>query len=212
ATDVWASMGHEEERIKRLRIFSSYQINAELMSLAKPDALFMHCLPAHRGEEVSGEVLDAPNSVVWDEAENRLHTKKALLEILCQYLLHPLFTLSGPVPRRPPPPAETAPSLCRSGGLGCTRLYTTYPQSTHIKSPCNTASIALSCVLDWKIIYILYPVHFTGPGKMPGNGVSFTLFRDFYRHLCTCSTQRSAKRLTDPYSEHHGEPHADRSP
>jgi len=84
ATDVWASMGHEEERIKRLRIFSSYQINAELMSLAKPDALFMHCLPAHRGEEVSGEVLDAPNSVVWDEAENRLHTKKALLEFLCQ--------------------------------------------------------------------------------------------------------------------------------
>lgn len=84
ATDVWASMGHEEERIKRLRIFSNYQIDAELMSLAKPDALFMHCLPAHRGEEVSSEVLDAPDSVVWDEAENRLHTKKALLEFLCR--------------------------------------------------------------------------------------------------------------------------------
>lgn len=83
ATDVWASMGHEQERIKRLRIFSSYQIDAELMALAKPDALFMHCLPAHRGEEVSSEVLDAPDSVVWDEAENRLHTKKALLEFLC---------------------------------------------------------------------------------------------------------------------------------
>ena len=84
ATDVWASMGHEEERIKRLRVFSDYQINAELMSLAKPDALFMHCLPAHRGEEVSADVLDSPDSVVWDEAENRLHTKKALLEFLCQ--------------------------------------------------------------------------------------------------------------------------------
>lgn len=83
ATDVWASMGHEEERAKRIRIFSDYQVNAELMSLAKSDALFMHCLPAHRGEEVTAEVLDAPDSVVWDEAENRLHTKKALLEFLC---------------------------------------------------------------------------------------------------------------------------------
>ncbi|OGT72669.1 MAG: ornithine carbamoyltransferase [Gammaproteobacteria bacterium RIFCSPLOWO2_02_FULL_57_10] len=83
ATDVWASMGHEEERARRLRLFADYQINAELLSLAKSDALFMHCLPAHRGEEVTAEVLDAPGSVVWDEAENRLHTKKALLEFLC---------------------------------------------------------------------------------------------------------------------------------
>lgn len=83
ATDVWASMGHEEERARRLRLFAGYQINAELLSLAKSDALFMHCLPAHRGEEVTAEVLDAPSSVVWDEAENRLHTKKALLEFLC---------------------------------------------------------------------------------------------------------------------------------
>lgn len=83
ATDVWASMGHEEERARRLRLFADFQINTELLSLAKSDTLFMHCLPAHRGEEVTAEVLDAPNSVVWDEAENRLHTKKALLEFLC---------------------------------------------------------------------------------------------------------------------------------
>ncbi|MDP1930709.1 MAG: ornithine carbamoyltransferase [Gammaproteobacteria bacterium] len=83
ATDVWASMGHEEERARRIRLFAAYQINTELLSLAKSDALFMHCLPAHRGEEVTAEVLDAPGSVVWDEAENRLHTKKALLEFLC---------------------------------------------------------------------------------------------------------------------------------
>ncbi len=83
ATDVWASMGHEEERVKRIRLFSDYQINAELLSLARPDALFMHCLPAHRGEEVTADILDAPGSVVWDQAENRLHTKKALLEFLC---------------------------------------------------------------------------------------------------------------------------------
>ncbi len=83
ATDVWASMGQEEERQKRLRIFSDFQVNAELMTYAKSDALFMHCLPAHRGEEVTADVLDATDSVVWDEAENRLHTKKALLEFLC---------------------------------------------------------------------------------------------------------------------------------
>lgn len=83
-TDVWASMGQEEERLKRLKIFADYQVDTEMMALAKPDALFLHCLPAHRGEEVSAEVIDAPNSVVWDEAENRLHTKKALLEFLCK--------------------------------------------------------------------------------------------------------------------------------
>ncbi|MCB1666154.1 MAG: ornithine carbamoyltransferase [Pseudomonadales bacterium] len=84
ATDVWASMGQEEERQKRLKIFADYQVDEEMMALAKSDALFFHCLPAHRGEEVSAGVLDAPNSVVWDEAENRLHTKKALLEFLCK--------------------------------------------------------------------------------------------------------------------------------
>jgi ornithine carbamoyltransferase len=83
ATDVWASMGHEEERQIRLDRFKGYEVTPELMSHARADALFMHCLPAHRGEEVAGEVLDAPDSVVWDEAENRLHAQKALLEFLC---------------------------------------------------------------------------------------------------------------------------------
>ena len=82
-TDVWASMGQEEEQRKREQAFSSFQVNAELMSLAAPDALFMHCLPAHRDEEVTAEVIDGPQSVVWQEAENRLHAQKALLEFLC---------------------------------------------------------------------------------------------------------------------------------
>jgi len=82
ATDVWTSKGHEAERERRLRLFAAYQIKAELLSHARSDVLFMHCLPAHRGEEVTAEVLDAPDAVVWDEAENRLHTKKALLEFL----------------------------------------------------------------------------------------------------------------------------------
>lgn len=83
ATDVWASMGHEEERKLRLQRFKDYQVTQELMAQARSDALFMHCLPAHRGEEVAADVLDAPDSVVWDEAENRLHAQKALLEFLC---------------------------------------------------------------------------------------------------------------------------------
>ncbi len=81
-TDVWASMGQEQQQDRRNASFSSYQVNAELMALAKPEALFMHCLPAHRGEEVSAEVLDKENSVIWDEAENRLHSQKALLDYL----------------------------------------------------------------------------------------------------------------------------------
>ncbi len=82
ATDVWASMGQEEEQAKRETAFAPYQVNDALMSAAKPDALFMHCLPAHRGEEVSAGVIDGKQSVVWDEAENRLHAQKALLEFL----------------------------------------------------------------------------------------------------------------------------------
>ena len=81
-TDVWASMGQEDERAARLALFRDYQVNSGLMAKASPDALFMHCLPAHRGEEVSAEVIDGPQSVVWDEAENRLHAQKALLEYL----------------------------------------------------------------------------------------------------------------------------------
>ncbi|RKZ44951.1 MAG: ornithine carbamoyltransferase [Gammaproteobacteria bacterium] len=82
STDVWASMGQEEEHSKRAQIFAPYQVNSRLMSFAKSDALFMHCLPAHRGEEVSAEGIDGPQSVVWAQAENRLHSQKALLEFL----------------------------------------------------------------------------------------------------------------------------------
>ncbi|MSQ60679.1 MAG: ornithine carbamoyltransferase [Betaproteobacteria bacterium] len=81
-TDVWTSMGFEEQLDQRKAAFSPYQVNAELMAAAKPGALFMHCLPAHRGEEVSAHVMESPNSVVWDEAENRMHTQKALMEYL----------------------------------------------------------------------------------------------------------------------------------
>lgn len=81
-TDVWASMGQEEEQKIREDKFSNYQVTPELMSHAKSNALFMHCLPAHRGEEISHDMLEHPSSVVWDEAENRLHSQKALLEFL----------------------------------------------------------------------------------------------------------------------------------
>jgi len=81
-TDVWASMGQEEEQAKREAAFAPYQVNKTLMAAASKDALFMHCLPAHRGEEVSADVIDGEQSVVWDEAENRLHAQKALLEFL----------------------------------------------------------------------------------------------------------------------------------
>ena len=82
ATDVWASMGQERENAGRREIFAGFQVNSELLAGAAPDALFMHCLPAHRGEEVSAELLERKDAVVWDEAENRLHTQKALLEYL----------------------------------------------------------------------------------------------------------------------------------
>jgi ornithine carbamoyltransferase len=81
-TDVWASMGQEEEQRKREKAFAEFQVNESVMAMAADDALFMHCLPAHRGEEVSAGVIDGPQSVVWDEAENRLHAQKALLEFL----------------------------------------------------------------------------------------------------------------------------------
>jgi ornithine carbamoyltransferase len=81
-TDVWTSMGFEAENEARRRAFADWMVDADMMRQAKPDALFMHCLPAHRGEEVAAEVIDGPQSVVWDEAENRLHAQKALLELL----------------------------------------------------------------------------------------------------------------------------------
>ncbi|MCB1709995.1 MAG: ornithine carbamoyltransferase [Halioglobus sp.] len=81
-TDVWASMGQEEEQLKRAKAFARYQVNAELMSHTASGALYMHCLPAHRGEEISAELMDAPATVIWDEAENRLHAQKALMETL----------------------------------------------------------------------------------------------------------------------------------
>ena len=78
-TDVWASMGQEEEQNQRLKDFDGYQVNKKLMDVANSGAIFMHCLPAHRGEEVSAEIIDGDQSVVWDEAENRLHAQKALM-------------------------------------------------------------------------------------------------------------------------------------
>ncbi|MCK5140479.1 MAG: ornithine carbamoyltransferase, partial [Thermodesulfovibrionia bacterium] len=81
-SDVWASMGQESEKEERLKIFRPYQINEDILSLAKPDAIVMHCLPAHRGEEITDDVMDSPQSVVVDQAENRLHAQKALLEML----------------------------------------------------------------------------------------------------------------------------------
>lgn len=83
-TDVWASMGQERERARRAEIFAPYQVNSRLMSMAKKDALFMHCLPAHRGEEVTNDVMESRQSIVFDQAENRLHTQKAIMvQLLC---------------------------------------------------------------------------------------------------------------------------------
>ena len=81
-TDVWTSMGYEAEQFERKSVFADWQVDQEMMDVSAKDSLFMHCLPAHRGEEVTSDVIDGPNSVVWDEAENRLHVQKALLEYL----------------------------------------------------------------------------------------------------------------------------------
>ena len=81
-TDVWASMGKEKEHEERVKVFRPYQVNAELVKRAKQDHIFMHCLPAHRGEEVTDEIADAKNSVIFDQAENRLHTQKALMALI----------------------------------------------------------------------------------------------------------------------------------
>jgi len=81
-TDVWSSMGQEAEQMMRSRIFIDYQINSELLSVARPDAIVMHCLPAHRGEEITDEAMEGPHSVIFDQAENRLHVQKAILTLL----------------------------------------------------------------------------------------------------------------------------------
>jgi ornithine carbamoyltransferase len=81
-TDVWASMGQEAERTERIEVFSHYQVNADLMNKAAPGAVVLHCLPAHRGEEITDEVIDGPQSVVFDEAENRLHAHKAIMALV----------------------------------------------------------------------------------------------------------------------------------
>jgi ornithine carbamoyltransferase len=83
-TDVWASMGREQEKKERAEIFAPFQVNSELMAKAKSDAFFMHCLPAHRGEEVTDEVIDSPQSIVYDQAENRLHIQKAIMLLLLE--------------------------------------------------------------------------------------------------------------------------------
>jgi ornithine carbamoyltransferase len=79
ATDTWVSMGMESEKEQRVKVFSSYTVDERLMNLADKDAVFLHCLPAYRGYEVSAEVIDGPKSLIWDEAENRLHAQKALM-------------------------------------------------------------------------------------------------------------------------------------
>ena len=83
-TDVWASMGQESEQQERASLFAPFQVNEELMSHTAPDSLYMHCLPAHRGEEISAGLMDAPDTIIWREAENRLHAQKALIEALLQ--------------------------------------------------------------------------------------------------------------------------------
>jgi len=84
-TDVWTSMGQEEETEKRLKVFSPYQVNTALVAQARPDVIVMHCLPAHRGQEITDEVADGPHSVLFDQAENRLHAQKAILALLMSY-------------------------------------------------------------------------------------------------------------------------------
>ncbi len=81
-TDVWASMGQEDEAVARVATFQPFQVDAALLATAAPDAIVLHCLPAHRGEEIAADVIDGPRSAVWDQAEDRLHVQKALLELL----------------------------------------------------------------------------------------------------------------------------------
>jgi ornithine carbamoyltransferase len=112
-TDTWTSMGQEAETEKRRRVFPPYQVNAALLSEAAPDAIVMHCLPAHRGEEITDEVMDGPQSVVFPQAENRLHAQKAIL----YYLLaeHEAEAKSKPAARTVRPPATSRKAERRRG-------------------------------------------------------------------------------------------------
>jgi len=83
-TDTWVSMGQEDEKAERLALFGAYAVTPEAMTLARPDAIVLHCLPAYRGLEIAADVIDGPQSVVWDEAENRLHAQKAVLAFLLE--------------------------------------------------------------------------------------------------------------------------------
>lgn len=123
-TDVWTSMGYEAENEARRKAFTDWCVDAEMMAAARPDALFMHCLPAHRGEEVMADVIDGPQSVVWDEAENRMHVQKALMEYLCSAAYKPLPTPFPCWPRRNPTPCaratRPAPTASACARLSCT--------------------------------------------------------------------------------------------
>jgi len=122
-TDVWASMGQEAEREKRLPVFQGYQINAGLLARAKPDALVLHCLPAHRGEEITEDVIEGPRSVVFDEAENRLHLQKAVIYELMGGAGSAGSARSAAVKKaaKRKPRAKAARSAKRAAGKGRTR-------------------------------------------------------------------------------------------
>jgi ornithine carbamoyltransferase len=102
-TDVWASMGQEEEQAERARAFEGYMVDSDLMKLAAGGAIFLHCLPAHRGEEVSEDVIEGPQSRVWDEAENRLHVQKAIMAVLMKEKREQLTVNGEPGSKRKPP-------------------------------------------------------------------------------------------------------------
>src|SRR5690606_24014009 len=114
STDVWASMGQEDEVAARMATFRAYQVDRALLDSAADDVLFMHCLPAHRGEEISEDLLDDPRSVAWDQAENRLHAQNALLEFL----------------------VARASNTARATNRCCS--YATWPAAMASKASCNT--------------------------------------------------------------------------
>lgn len=100
-TDVWVSMGQEAEKDLKIKEFEGFQVNSRLMKLAKPTAIFMHCLPAHRGEEVTDDVIDSPQSIVFDQAENRLYTQKAIVYTLLNKKIHNNYERKSPARKRP---------------------------------------------------------------------------------------------------------------